>query len=401
MCYSFRITHCMEQSLLKQFIESQGWSFFGIADIAAVQTRLDQHRPLFDAWVEKGLHAGMDYLPRMAEDRYHPDRKLPEVKSAIVLAAWYGYEQNNCSIGAGKVARYAGGRDYHKTLKKKLVALSEWLNTQSASAGNVARERQVTSLKCESFVSVDSGPTVDRVLAECAGLGFFGKNSMLINPSRGSYFFIGSVLTTLALSPTGKPRMPNCGDCTRCSVACPTGAIGPNGEIDANRCISYLTIENKGGIPVELRPKIGNRVFGCDICQEVCPFNLGRAKRQEVLIAELKPIAGAGPVAARATGAGESLDLAELLSIRTDEAFLKRFAGTPLMRAKRRGLLRNACVVAGNSGQPDLIPHLERLREEESDDMLKEHAAWAIKSLKPPSLANDVASESLKSQAIQ
>lgn len=344
----------MEHVALKQFIENQGWSFFGIADIATVQARLDQHRPLFDAWVEKRFHAGMDYLPRMVEDRYRPDRKLPEVKSALVLAAWYGYEQKNCSIGHGKVARYAGGRDYHKVLKKKLIALSEWLKTQEP--------------ECETFVSVDSGPSVDRVLAECAGLGFFGKNSMLINPSRGSYFFIGSVLTTLALSPTVKPRMPNCGDCTRCSVACPTGAIGKNGVIDANLCISYLTIENKGSIPVELRPKIGNRVFGCDICQEVCPFNVGRAKQQEVLIAELKPEAGVG----------ESLDLVEILSIRTEEAFLKRFAGTPLMRAKRRGLLRNACVVAGNSGDKSLIPSLKKLIAEESDAMVREHAEWAI-----------------------
>ncbi|MBI5421628.1 tRNA epoxyqueuosine(34) reductase QueG, partial [Candidatus Peregrinibacteria bacterium] len=320
--------------------------------------RLAQHRPVFDAWVAQGLHAGMDYLPRMAEDRYHPDRKLPEVKSAIVLAAWYGYEQKNCSTGHGKVSRYAGGRDYHKVLKKKLIALSDWLKAQEPG--------------CETFVSVDSGPTVDRVLAECAGLGFFGKNSLLINPSRGSYFLIGSVLTTLALTPTAKPPMPNCGNCTRCAVACPTGAIGKNGVIDANRCISYLTIENKGSIPVELRPKIGNRVFGCDICQEVCPFTLGRATQQTVLIAELKPDAGVG----------ESLDLAELLSIRTDEAFLKRFAGTPLMRAKRRGLLRNACVVAGNSGEPMLIPHLERILDEESDEMLKEHATWAIARLK-------------------
>ncbi len=353
----------MESFALKQFIESQGWSFYGVVDIATVQVRLDQHRPVFDAWIAKGFHAGMDYLPRMAEDRYHPDHQLPCVKSAIVLAAWYDSDRG-ANRGAdrgpnrGIVARYAAGRDYHKVLKKKLVALADWLKAQYPDT--------------KAAVSVDSGPTVDRILAESAGLGFFGKNSCLINPSRGSYFFIGSVLTSLELTPNAKPPMPNCGNCTRCAVACPTGAIGENGVIDANLCISYLTIENKGPIPLELRPKIGNKIFGCDICQEVCPFNIGRARLQEVRIAELRP----------ERGVGGSLDLMEILSMRTDDAFLKRFAGTPLMRAKRRGLLRNACVVAGNSGQPELIPALESVRDGESDEMLREHAEWAIDQLK-------------------
>ncbi len=346
---------------LRQFIEKQGWSFYGIVDFKEVQRKLAEHRLVFDEWVKRGFHAGMDYLPKMAEDRYQPDRKLPEAKSAIVLASWYGYEQNICSINQGKVARYAGGRDYHKVLKKKLIELSEWLKSQA----------RVSSLKCENYISVDSGPMVDRVLAEASGLGFFGRNSCLINPSKGSFFFIASLLTTLALEPTLKQPMPNCGDCTKCQRACPTGAIQGDGTIDANRCISYLTIENKGPIPIELRPKIGNRLFGCDACQEVCPFNVGRAHRQEVKIEELKS----------ANGVGESLDLAELLSIRTDEEFLKRFAGTPLMRAKRVGLLRNACVVAGNSGNRELIPALKRLIEAESDGILKEHAQWAINQL--------------------
>jgi len=346
---------------LSQFIESQGWSFYGIVDFEFAQSKLQDHRPIFEAWIKKGFHAGMDYLPRMTEDRFRPERKLPKAKSVIVLAAWYGYEQNICSISHGKVARYAGGRDYHKVLRKKLITLSDWLKNQSASA----------SLMCENYVSVDSGPMADRALAEMAGLGFFGKNSCLINPSRGSYFFIASLLTTVVLAPTAKKPMPNCGDCANCRNACPTSAIRADGMIDANRCISYLTIENKGAIPIELRSKIGNRLFGCDICQEVCPFNIGRAKRQEIRIAELRP----------ETGVGESLDLAEILSIRTEEAFLKRFAGTPLMRAKRIGLLRNACVVAGNGGGTVLIPLLKKLLDEETDPMVREHAEWAIRQL--------------------
>jgi len=350
---------------LSQFINGQGWSFYGVADFESVQSKLKGHRPIFDEWVKKGFHASMDYLPKMVEDRYSPDRKLPEVKSAIVLGSWYadphcgtiGGTDRDTRCEVGRVARYAHGRDYHKVLKKKLIQLSDWLKSQDPTS--------------ETYISVDSGPLADRVLAEVAGLGFFGKNSCLIHPSRGSFFFIASLLTTLELEPTAKKPMPNCGDCTKCKNACPTGALKGGGVIDANRCISYLTIENKGAISVEFRPKIGNRLFGCDACQEVCPFNVGRAHHQEVKIEELKSI----------NGAGESLDLAEILSIRTDDEFLKRFAGTPLMRAKRFGLLRNACVVAGNSVNRELIPILKKLIESESDGILKEHAYWAISQL--------------------
>ena len=343
---------------LSQFVDGQGWSFYGIVDFKFAQYKLKGHRSVFDKWVKKGFHADMGYLPIMADDRYKPDRKLPEAKSALILAAWYGYEQNYCSISLGKVARYAGGRDYHKVLKKRLIQLSGWLKSQDPTA--------------ETYVSVDSGPLADRALAEAAGLGFFGKNACLIHPSKGSYFFIASLLTTLDLVATAKMQMPNCGDCLRCLTACPTGALKGGGVVDSNLCIAYLTIENKGPIPIELRPKIGNRLFGCDICQEVCPFNVGRSKFQEVRIAELRPEAGAG----------ESLDLIEILSLRTDEAFLERFAGTPLMRAKRLGLLRNACVVAGNSGDANLVPSLERLIAEETDPILLEHARWAADRLK-------------------
>jgi len=165
--------------------------------------------------------------------------------------------------------------------------------------------------------------------------------------------------------------MPTCGDCRKCFSACPTGAIVAPGVIDARRCISYLTIENKGGIPLELRASLGDRLFGCDICQEVCPFNESRAHHQKVMIGPLK----------KESGIGGSLNLKELLTIETDEAFLEKFAGTPLMRAKRRGLLRNACVVAGNSGEPSFIPLLKKVIEREEDAMIQEHAEWAIEQL--------------------
>lgn len=340
---------------LASFIKLQGWSKYGVVGIGSLKEALARHEGVFERWVSQGYVADMDYLEAMQPDRFHPENKLPDVKSVIVLMAWYGQEGVE---GQGIVARYARGRDYHKILKKKLTELSDWLRMKDEGTS--------------CYLSVDSGPTVDRVLAETAGLGFFGKNANLIDPRKGSYFFIASLMLNRALIPTEVGRMPSCGDCRKCIVACPTGAIVAPGVIDARRCISYLTIENKGGIPLELRPKIGRRIFGCDICQEVCPFNEGRAGQQEIMVHDLK----AG------TGAGAHLHLAEVLSIATDDEFLKRFAGTPLMRAKRRGLLRNACVVAGNMKDITLVPALEALIERESDEMLKEHAQWALEQMK-------------------
>lgn len=351
----------MESEGLEQFIQKQGWSMFGIADYQTVLTELQKHEKIFQEWVKKGFEADMDYLEKMEEDRYHPDHVLADVKSVIVLGAWYAGTPSvtacRLPLIKGEIARYARGKDYHKVLKKKLIELSEFLKSKN--------------LNTKTYVSVDSGPTVDRVLAETAGLGFFGKNTCIIDPSRGSYFFIASVLTNLELEPISKKSMPNCGNCQNCIKNCPTGALVKPGVLDARKCISYLTIENKDGIPIELRPKIGSHLFGCDVCQEVCPFNIGRAHKQKIRIEKLR----------EKYGAGESLDLKEIFSIKTDKEFQERFAGTPLMRAKRRGLIRNACVVAGNSRDKSLIPYLQKIVERERDKMLKEHAERGIEQL--------------------
>lgn len=375
---------------LKEFIVGQGWSGYGVVMVEEVKKALEKHEKVFENWISLGYQADMHYLEVMQEDRFHPEKKLPQVRSVIVLQAWYSsdrsMDRNRMEIELksnshppqinqseslseinpksirkpfGIVARYAHGRDYHKVLKKKLFSLSEWLKAEDSSIS--------------TYLSVDSGPTVDRVLAKEAGLGFFGKNANLIDPSKGSYFFIASLMVTAELPITEKKRMPNCGDCTRCITTCPTKAIVAPGVIDARRCISYLTIENKEGIPVELRSAVGDRLFGCDICQEVCPFNEGRAGKQEIRMQDLKA----------PHGVGDHLDLAEILEIQTDEQFKERFAGTPLMRAKRRGLLRNACVVAGNSGEKKLIPFLKKVLEREGDEMLREHAVWALEKLAP------------------
>ncbi|PIZ72586.1 tRNA epoxyqueuosine(34) reductase QueG [Candidatus Peregrinibacteria bacterium CG_4_10_14_0_2_um_filter_43_11] len=345
----------MTFELLKTFIDDQGWNFFGITDFSFLHFNLKKHKKIFELWTQRGFQADMNYLEQMEEDRFHPENKLPNIKSVLVLGAWYGGNSNSNSL----VARYARGKDYHNVLKKKCVALSDWLKKQYPEA--------------ETYISIDSGPTADRVFAETAGLGFFGKNSCLIRPSHGSYFFIASVMTNLDLPliSTSASKMPICGDCQNCLKNCPTGALVSPGVVDANCCISYLTIENKQGIPIALRSKIGNHLFGCDACQEVCPFNQGRKDKQVITIDSLKS----------ENGVGESLDLIEIFSLSTDEDFTKRFAGTPLMRAKRRGLLRNACVVAGNSGDVSLIPHLQSVIDREDDTMIKEHARWAIEQL--------------------
>jgi len=338
----------IDSDKLKSFIEGQGWSAYGIVSIQEVKQVLGKHERIFEEWLSNGFQADMGYLEAMKKDRYHPENKLPDVQSVLVLQAWYG------SPDRGSVARYARGRDYHKILRKKLVALSEWLEGKNS--------------EIQTYLSADSGPTVDRVLAEVGGLGFFGKNTNLIDPSKGSYFFIASLLVNVQLLPTEKRRMPTCGDCQNCMRACPTGAIVAPHTIDARRCIAYLTIENKEGIPPEFRSAIGNRIFGCDNCQEVCPFNEERAGQQSIRIDELKP----------ENGVGDSLDVREILSIGTDEEFEKRFAGTPLMRAKRRGLIRNACIVAGNTMNLSIIPLLKEVISREQDEMLQEHANWAI-----------------------
>ena len=331
------VVELMHMGNLDQFIQNQGWSMYGIVGIDKLKTALEKHKVVFDEWISHHFQADMDYLEEMEEDRFDPERKLPDVKSIIVLGAIYFTESSNGSSDRspnrsthwGAVARYAVGKDYHRVLKKRLVALADFLKTLNSK------------FETRTYASVDSGPTVDRVLAETAGLGFFGKNCNIINPKMGSFFFIASLMTNLDLEPTAVVRMPNCGDCTKCIDSCPTGALISPGVLDARKCISYLTIENKGDIPADLRPKIGNHLFGCDECQKCCPFN---QRKQKVLINEFKPEAGAGG----------SLDLKMVLSIKTDEEFIKKFAGTPLMRAKRKGLIRNARIVAENSNRLSL-----------------------------------------------
>lgn len=254
----------------------------------------------------------------------------------------------------GRVARYAWGRDYHDVIPPKLKALAAFV---CDLAGPQTR--------CRTFV--DTGPLVDRAAAVRAGLGFVGKNTCVLTGPHGSYVFLSAVLTTAEIAPDPLVTK-DCGSCRACIDACPTTAIlGPN-EIDATRCISYLTIEHRGSIPHELRPQMGDWVFGCDICQEVCPWNRARSP-------------AAHPEYAPSEGAGSALDLGELLGLDAPK-FRARFRGTPLTRAKRRGLLRNAAVALGNLGDPAAVPALLGALTD-PEPLVREHAAWALRQLGP------------------
>ena len=307
----------------------------------------------------------MAYLARNAHKRVDPDQVLAGARSIITLAVSYAggdggnqhpvsgvqpppIETGSMLPNSGVIARYACFTDYHEVIGERLRQLADDVNKIGGGA-------------TRSLWYVDTGPLLERDLGQRAGLGFVGKHTNLISRKLGNWFLLAEIITTLELEPD-PPERNRCGTCVRCLAACPTQAITAPFELDARRCISYLTIELKGSIPVELRPAIGNRVFGCDDCLAVCPWN--RFAREGGLMREH----------AR-TGLGAP-DLVELLSL-DDAGFKRRFAGTPMLRAKRRGLLRNACVALGNTGDSSLLPALSRAAAD-AEPLIREHAQWAI-----------------------
>lgn len=262
----------------------------------------------------------MHYLED-AHKRTHPGELLPHAKSVIVIAVNYYRDVPDIPKDHGRFARYAYGRDYHKVIKKLLKQIEDFI---------VQKYPDEVCKPC-----VDSAPLLEKSYAVNAGLGFIGKNTTLITQEFGSYVLLGELLTTLELG-YDKPKEGTCGTCTRCMEACPTKAIIAPNTMDATRCISYLTIENKGPVPEEFHSKMGNLIFGCDICQEVCPYNKAFAKPLQLkAFTEVKI-------------AGHSMPLQEILDIKTDEDFTGRFAGSPVMRAKRSGLQRNAKIALQN-----------------------------------------------------
>lgn len=312
----------------------------------------------FREWVAAGRHGEMEYLARQADKRGNPDLVLPGARSVVLLAASYasGEPGRDAQVagppaGSGVVARYARFADYHDVLAARLRELASFVDEQGGAG-------------TRSLWYVDTGPVLERDLAQRGGIGFVGKHTNLVSRRLGNWIFLAEILTTLPLD--SDPPEPNrCGSCARCMTACPTGAITAPFELDARRCISYLTIELKGPIPVSLRRAIGNRIYGCDDCLAVCPWN--RFSREGHLMRLQARQELATP------------KLVDLLAL-GDEGFKQRFRDTPLWRGKRRGLLRNVCIALGNTGGVEALPALERAAGD-PEPLVAEHARWAIEQV--------------------
>ena len=328
-----------------------GFDLVGITTLGPVETA-----PAFDRWVERGFAGEMNYLPRWAEKRRDTRLPFPGVTSAIVVALDYGGRSPS-----GPVARYARGDDYHDVVLERLRELHRWIEAELGHA-------------VHGKAYVDTGPILERDLARRAGLGWFGKNTNLINPKVGSFFFLGTLLVELDLEPDAPFDADRCGSCTRCIEACPTQAIVEPGVLDATRCISYLTIELKGAIPEELRPMIGELIYGCDICQSCCPYNVKFAR--ELQERAFAPRDALEDKDARALAR-------ELLAMSQDE-FSTAFRKSPMKRAKLRGLKRNAAVVLGNIGDAGDVEVLTAALDD-PEPLAREHAAWALARISSPS----------------
>ncbi len=311
--------------------------------------------PQFAEWLTEGRHGEMNYLARNAEKRVDPQLVLRDAKTIITLAVAYAGDkarpETSEADSQGVVARYARFADYHDVIGRQLKSLTELVN-------------EVGGPGTRSLWYVDTGPVLERDLAQRAGLGFTGKHTNLISRRLGNWIFLSQILTTLELPPDA-PEKNHCGSCARCLAACPTAAITAPFQLDARRCISYLTIELKGSIPVELRPAMGNRIYGCDDCLAVCPWN--RFAREGKMMA------------AHARADLSAPTLLELLAL-DEPGFRRKFEGTPMLRTKRRGLLRNVCVALGNTGDRAALPALARAASD-PEPLIAEHARWAVERI--------------------
>ena len=318
------------------------------------------HATEFRKWLRQDAHGEMNYMQRGEEKRCDPQKVLPGAKSIVVLAL--NYFQGDVPAGdiclrraatedgkRGRIARYAWGDDYHDVTREKLDKVDNFLRRFGGEQ------------KCY----VDTGPILERDHAAKAGIGWHGKNTMLIDERFGTWFFLAEILTTLELPPD-RPVPDRCGTCERCVKACPTGAITAPHRLDARRCISYLTIELKGSIPLELRPLIGDRIFGCDDCLDVCPWNRFAQVSHETAFSARQSTTG--------------MSLREYLQL-NDAEFRGFFKNSPIKRIKRRGFLRNVCVALGNAGNASDIPALERAAAD-PEPLIAEHAMWAIQRIR-------------------
>lgn len=321
----------------------------------------------FQTWLQAGLHGQMHYLARTAQKRVNPQLVLSEARTVITLAASYALQMptrspsktpcivptdSNASFSlarpTGAIARYAQFDDYHVVLAEPLRELANFV-CELGGAGTTA------------VWYIDTGPLLERALAQRAGLGFIGKHTNLVSTKLGNWFFLAEIVTSLELEPD-QPATNRCGNCIRCIAACPTGALVAPFKLDARKCISYLTIENKDSIPTELRQLLGNRIFGCDECLAACPWSKF-AQPAKLMQSHARPDLA-------------TIDLISLLSADQHE-FSRLFGTTPIARVKLRGLIRNVCIALGNSRNKSALPALEQIARS-ADPLLAEHARWAI-----------------------
>jgi epoxyqueuosine reductase len=384
------------------YAKSLGFERAGVASVDP----LNKDEAFLKHWLAQGCAGEMDYLKRASEKRARPAELLPGAKSVIALAMNYYVSDviasapihkpslrgrspevlatdeaispfetsrspcrslfatalaprddsistpRNDRVRELRIARYAHGPDYHKVIAKRLDSLVRYMKSLEPK------------VKCKTFV--DTGPLLERAVAQRAGLGFIGKNTMLITRGLGSWVFLANIVTTLDL-PVDAPDERNCGKCRLCIEACPTKAITAPYTLDPRRCIAYLTIESRQPIPEDLRPPMGGWMFGCDVCQEVCPHNVRKRF----------PSPQPSPRGRGSKGEGW-LVLSKILDIQGEVEFRQLFTGTAFMRAGREGLLRNACVAAANLNREDLIPRLQKIARNDSKPIVREHAAWAL-----------------------
>lgn len=336
----------MNSVRIKEFGASLGFTLVGISPLAPTP-----EGQFFGEWLDRGYAGEMLYLERQKEARLHPETVLPGAASVIVCAVNYNTDFPKTPVNPLRawISRYAWGRDYHRTLEGKLKRFAQWIRENGAA---------------DTRTYVDTGPLTERVFARYAGIGWFGKNTCILNEKAGSWLFLGCVLTTLRLD-FDRPAADRCGTCTRCLDACPTDAFAAPYVLDSRKCISYLTIEKRGAIAETERDGIGHHWFGCDICQDVCPWNRRAPVSDEPAFQPRE---------------GLFWPEVEALLEKSDEELRGMIQGTPLKRAKVAGLWRNLMVVAGNSGVREIAPRLRRFLEHD-DEHVREHARWAVAKL--------------------
>jgi len=333
----------------------QAWAReLGFQDIGFTGVNLHEHEAYLEKWLQAGYHGTMDWMDRHGSKRSRPSELVPGTCTVIscrmdylpeAADAWEILENSE----KGFVSRYALGRDYHKLIRSRLAKLAERIRDE---------------LACGTFRAfVDSAPVLERAVAEQSGLGWIAKNTMLINESAGSYFFLGEIYTDIPFMPSDPKEEKHCGSCSACMVACPTDAFVAPFVLDARRCISYLTIEHKGSIDEALRPKMGNRIYGCDDCQLVCPWNK---------FATTSPEPDFAP--------REGLDQADLVTLFawTEKEFEERLQGSPIRRIGHERWLRNIAVALGNAETTQEIVNALRSKQDISSPLVKEHIAWAL-----------------------